>query len=150
VRLACVKHAASVRSEPGSNSQVHPKPLAPSRKQKARNKQTQPIRFFPSRHPPIPLTQNQQTTERKTSKAYCNASKRYGQQNTPNDQPSGSSQSQNPNNQPTIPSNDQPHSKPQNSTRTPPTYPFLAYSHLERTTRFRGPQRTGSVAGAAF
>src|ERR1700761_6627502 len=24
VRLACVKHAASVRSEPGSNSQVHP------------------------------------------------------------------------------------------------------------------------------
>src|SRR5208283_3852796 len=23
-RLACVKHAASVRSEPGSNSQVHP------------------------------------------------------------------------------------------------------------------------------
>ena len=23
VRLACVKHAASVRSEPGSNSQVH-------------------------------------------------------------------------------------------------------------------------------
>jgi hypothetical protein len=26
VRLACVKHAASVRSEPGSNSQVHLKP----------------------------------------------------------------------------------------------------------------------------
>ena len=26
VRLACVKHAASVRSEPGSNSQVHPSP----------------------------------------------------------------------------------------------------------------------------
>ncbi len=25
MRLACVKHAASVRSEPGSNSQVHPK-----------------------------------------------------------------------------------------------------------------------------
>ena len=27
VRLACVKHAASVRSEPGSNSQVHPHTL---------------------------------------------------------------------------------------------------------------------------
>ena len=26
MRLACVKHAASVRSEPGSNSQVHLKP----------------------------------------------------------------------------------------------------------------------------
>src|SRR5215471_20771106 len=27
VRLACVRHAASVRSEPGSNSQVHPRPI---------------------------------------------------------------------------------------------------------------------------
>ena len=27
MRLACVKHAASVRSEPGSNSQVHPNTL---------------------------------------------------------------------------------------------------------------------------
>ena len=36
VRLACVKHAASVRSEPGSNSQVHP---APSTKPKPRKAQ---------------------------------------------------------------------------------------------------------------
>ena len=30
VRLACVKHAASVRSEPGSNSQVHLRPVPSS------------------------------------------------------------------------------------------------------------------------
>src|SRR5207244_8309868 len=29
VRLACVKHAASVRSEPGSNSHVHPEHCPP-------------------------------------------------------------------------------------------------------------------------
>ena len=31
VRLACVRHAASVRSEPGSNSQVRPTSFASSR-----------------------------------------------------------------------------------------------------------------------
>ena len=41
VRLACVKHAASVRSEPGSNSQVHhPNPQAETRKPEQR---TDPI-----------------------------------------------------------------------------------------------------------
>ena len=44
VRLACVKHAASVRSEPGSNSQVHPSP----HRSKETNKQN-------------PNTQNQTT-----------------------------------------------------------------------------------------
>ena len=34
VRLACVKHAASVRSEPGSNSQVHQSPIRPKPNQK--------------------------------------------------------------------------------------------------------------------
>ena len=38
VRLACVKHAASVRSEPGSNSQVHLN--QPSRRTIDQNKQT--------------------------------------------------------------------------------------------------------------
>ena len=32
VRLACVRHAASVRSEPGSNSQVRTDPFAPPRR----------------------------------------------------------------------------------------------------------------------
>src|SRR5262249_7967753 len=41
VRLACVRHAASVRSEPGSNSQVHPgstttKAYAPARQPHSR------------------------------------------------------------------------------------------------------------------
>jgi hypothetical protein len=34
VRLACVKHAASVRSEPGSNSQVHHVPIAENKTNK--------------------------------------------------------------------------------------------------------------------
>ena len=41
VRLACVKHAASVRSEPGSNSQVHPAHPA-TRKTPGQTKQTDP------------------------------------------------------------------------------------------------------------
>ena len=41
VRLACVKHAASVRSEPGSNSQVHH--ARPRRIQQ--NEQTLPLSF---------------------------------------------------------------------------------------------------------
>ena len=37
VRLACVKHAASVRSEPGSNSQVHHVPVPEETKTKRTN-----------------------------------------------------------------------------------------------------------------
>ena len=42
MRLACVKHAASVRSEPGSNSQVHLSPGIATRRQRNQdiNKQT--------------------------------------------------------------------------------------------------------------
>jgi len=45
VRLACVKHAASVRSEPGSNSQVHhanhnPKPVSLSQPTQNRSRAT--------------------------------------------------------------------------------------------------------------
>ena len=45
VRLACVKHAASVRSEPGSNSQVHPnqpKPNPTKETRPSQPKQTNP------------------------------------------------------------------------------------------------------------
>src|ERR1700761_9405557 len=41
VRLACVKHAASVRSEPGSNSQVHPVQNAKPAKSSFRFKQNE-------------------------------------------------------------------------------------------------------------
>ena len=43
VRLACVKHAASVRSEPGSNSQVHLKPTQVSPHQPKTNKARNPF-----------------------------------------------------------------------------------------------------------
>ena len=52
VRLACVRHAASVRSEPGSNSQVHPRPsrLTSTRSDKP---QTAPVRADgPNQGPP--------------------------------------------------------------------------------------------------
>ena len=57
MRLACVKHAASVRSEPGSNSQVH---LRTNHKRQRFNEQTrtQPV--------PHPSTQG-----REHFKAYC-------------------------------------------------------------------------------
>jgi hypothetical protein len=45
VRLACVKHAASVRSEPGSNSQVHPKTKPPLGK-----RQPSPETNIPTQH----------------------------------------------------------------------------------------------------
>ena len=40
MRLACVKHAASVRSEPGSNSQVHPITQPQAKNPKSSNEQT--------------------------------------------------------------------------------------------------------------
>ncbi len=52
VRLACVKHSASVRSEPGSNSQVHtPASLPAYKTQCLPNPNTKP-----NAHQPSPLT----------------------------------------------------------------------------------------------
>ena len=42
VRLACVKHAASVRSEPGSNSHVQSRPIPPCRPNRAAMTRTNP------------------------------------------------------------------------------------------------------------
>ena len=52
MRLACVKHAASVRSEPGSNSQVHPM-SRPRPKPNQDTEQTRPRtpRLRPSQYP---------------------------------------------------------------------------------------------------
>ena len=59
MRLACVKHAASVRSEPGSNSQVHPAkpPQPPHRNHTDPAKQTQTVQH-PANPQPVALGNN--------------------------------------------------------------------------------------------
>ena len=49
VRLACVRHAASVRSEPGSNSQVHRTHRSPHAPRKARTAHGHARRTTPTR-----------------------------------------------------------------------------------------------------
>ena len=51
MRLACVKHAASVRSEPGSNSQVHHVPRCPGNPGYRETKRTNPASYSGSRFP---------------------------------------------------------------------------------------------------
>jgi hypothetical protein len=67
VRLACVKHAASVRSEPGSNSQVH-------LRLRHRDKNSNERRSKNSIFQVLDLPHNRGN---QTSQAFCNASKRY-------------------------------------------------------------------------
>ena len=71
VRLACVKHAASVRSEPGSNSQVHLKPRHNAQRRHKRDHQ----RTDPNSLSPHPLARKRKN--RRSLEAYCNASKRH-------------------------------------------------------------------------
>ena len=63
VRLACVKHAASVRSEPGSNSQVHPAP------RHRETKRTNPE--LHSRFSPFPRGAGGGKPPRKSLRLYC-------------------------------------------------------------------------------
>ena len=63
VRLACVKHAASVRSEPGSNSQVHPAP------RHRETKRTNPE--LHSRFSPVPRGVGGGKPPRKSLRLYC-------------------------------------------------------------------------------
>ena len=73
VRLACVKHAASVRSEPGSNSQVHLRPDTDTQghRRQSINEQTRTLWS-------IPIPNDVAAIDTGTAfKAYCNASKRH-------------------------------------------------------------------------
>ena len=61
VRLACVKHAASVRSEPGSNSHVHPVKRRPAKTQaKTQNPAKAPLSLGPLSTQKNSTTQNRQ------------------------------------------------------------------------------------------
>jgi hypothetical protein len=59
VRLACVKHAASVHSEPGSNSQVHQDHPNSSRHQNSPSRSA--LTHYPARFRPIPIQPSAQT-----------------------------------------------------------------------------------------
>ena len=124
VRLACVKHAASVRSEPGSNSQVHPKSqVSPGSKTNRPKTLSIPTNIV------MKIIQSVVTHQKDTSQR-------------PKFRTSGKTQNYQTN-----------RVQPESQTpRTPPTYPFLAYSICERTNdpaSWAGPPLAGLASGEA-
>src|SRR6185437_1898882 len=119
--------AASVRSEPGSNSQVH----LNLRSRRSLNEQTlNPSLSGPIHHP------TSRQNNRQTHKRNCNASKRYNSHApTPSRQANSLSSSHQPPTQETKPRAT--HVTPR---RTPPTYPFLSLFICQRAPRKPGPQ----------
>jgi hypothetical protein len=115
VRLACVKHAASVRSEPGSNSQVHLNHRTYARQ----HQRTRPPNLSKHRHPT--------RSDDQISSACVNIS-RYTN-NTPQTKRSAKG-SQNP--KPNIPFH-QTFALLQMSQGAPPTYPFHSRYNFQRT-----------------
>ena len=79
VRLACVRRAASVRSEPGSNSQLEPRPSMASRKASTQSPNGTSNRYqdMPDSHPP-PSPRTRARGQRRTPPAHPskNASKK--------------------------------------------------------------------------
>ena len=118
VRLACVKHAASVRSEPGSNSQVHLNHRTYARQ----HQRTRPPNLSKHRHPT--------RSDDQISSACVNIS-RYTN-NTPQTKRSAKG-SQNP--KPNIPFH-QTFALLQMSQGAPPTYPFHSRYNFQRTIRY--------------
>jgi hypothetical protein len=118
VRLACVKHAASVRSEPGSNSQVH----LINRTFARQNQRTRPPNLSKHRHP---------TRSDDQISSACVSISRYTN-NTPQTKRSAR-ESQNP--KPNIPFH-QSSALLQTTRGAPPTYPFHSRCNFQRTTGF--------------
>ena len=122
VRLACVKHAASVHSEPGSNSQVHLSPAIAPQRGRCRdiNEQTRTLWSAPT-------TPASATMTRDSFKAYCNASRRYATERLK----AKTNEIQvllKP--RPLVRPLDQLRARARNP-RAPPTYPFLAYATVK-------------------
>jgi hypothetical protein len=148
VRLACVKHAASVRSEPGSNSQVHRRPgnaNQPGQPIPNVNEQTQTQLWPPALpHAQQPLAGPKGAEKhRKTFKAFVTH-----QTNTSANAPAPAKPRSilaNPN--PSQTNQPPSHSRAKATHRTPPTYPFLAYvvvKERSQPTAFRTCEMPGS------
>jgi hypothetical protein len=143
VRLACVKHAASVRSEPGSNSQVHPrsKPTIPS-EAKTPPETINPTRTNRPRHIGFP-SPNPKVRERHPKRSVTH--QKDTSPNTPNNQPMKPRTYPDPTSQSII------HPPlTQRTLRAPPTYPFLAYEQLERTNKPSHPGRRQGTGLTCF
>src|ERR1019366_8479258 len=138
VRLACVKHAASVRSEPGSNSQVHHVPPH------GRTKRTNPASLNQA---PRSLAW---TARNQPHKRNCNASKETSRQHPDKHQNQlrQSSWSNPVNNQIQCPDRS-PHSRVENA-GAPPTYPFHRICNCQRTPGNPDRVKPGFVAGGAL
>ena len=118
VRLACVKHAASVRSEPGSNSQVHLNPRSTQIQDNLKLQRTDPNSLVASASQP---KQNYRSV-------FCHVCKKihHSYPQTANQQVQAHKPTQTC--QPNHPIH---HSLPRTAQRAPPTYPFLAYAHVK-------------------
>jgi hypothetical protein len=131
VRLACVKHAASVRSEPGSNSQVHQRfalrgshriTLTPTNRP---NSTVAPS--DPSDQPRPSQDQTNQKHPKTTFKAFV--THKTNTSPTPLSPAKSRSILANPNLNQTNQSPTRSHASATH--RTPPTYPFLAYENVK-------------------
>ena len=130
VRLACVRHAASVRSEPGSNSQVHHTTHLTVHRT---TNTTRTRRSFPP------------TREKEPSK-HC-LTRKIRQSSVQKHQPTKSRSPDPEPNQPTINQENQTliaHSLPH---RTPPTYPFHSRCNCQRTEPHAPAPAHGGIAG---
>ncbi len=131
VRLACVKHAASVRSEPGSNSQVHPQDRHPPyREHRSANK---PVTSLIKTPTPMKSPPSEQRL------AYRNASVIHQNTSAPQSSAPDKPDDTTPSPQNTKPAKTQTpdHAPlgtyPKPRPKTPPTYPFLPRSNCQRT-----------------
>ena len=126
MRLACVKHAASVRSEPGSNSQVHPS-----------DPKTEPTNGSqrPMCQSPIP---------RRIPRTEFKALFAYSKRNTTKQHPDISTRSIKTESVPYTERTEYRRPDPERSKPwAPPTYPFLAYATVKERSDPARPGRVG-------
>ena len=141
MRLACVKHAASVRSEPGSNSQVHLSPDSPPENHYPRHR-CRSINEQTRTHGLVPIHQMTVTTHEpeQPSKRTVTHQRRYAPER-PQSQTNEIRVYSNPDHRsgrsisPVLA-----HEDP----RAPPTYPFLAYATVkDRSKNTHRPRKNG-------
>jgi hypothetical protein len=123
VRLACVRRAASVRSEPGSNSQLHPPPLTRNPRRGGRSGPTASL------HKAAPGPRSLRLAPRGRSKATAREPRQHPARGKLPSRRLTAPQQQPP---PAAPTDSAPPPSPgclsPRPNRPPPTHPFLPYS----------------------